>query len=289
MELRVLKYFLVVAKEENITKAAAILHISQPSLSRQLMQMEESLGVTLFKRSKHKIILTDEGRLLARRAQEIVTLTEKTEKELTQEENTIAGQIMIGCGETKNMAYLTKMMVSFRKQYPDVTFDIYTAMADDVKDRIENGILDFGLLLEPVELSKYNFIRMPLKEKWCVLMRKDSPLAQKEKIKPKDLVDIPLMVPKRKSVHGELENWFGNEYEKLNIVATCNLSFSNRSIMVENHLGVAFVHEFTNNNKNLCLRPLSPELVNTSVLVWKKDQTVTPATSSFIDWCKNNL
>ena len=289
MELRVLRYFLAVAREENITKAAGLLHISQPSLSRQLMQMEETLGVKLFKRSKHRVILTDEGRLLRRRAQEIVALVDKAEKELTQNENTVSGEIAIGCGETKNMAFLSNMIVSFREKYPEVTFEIYTAIADDVKVQIENGVLDFGLMLEPVEISKYTFIRLPLREKWCVLMRKDSPLAEKEKIAPADLVGVPLMIAKRKSVRNELENWFGEYYDSLNIVATCNLSYSNRSIMVENHVGVALVHEFENNHESLCLRPLIPEIENKSVLVWKKNQVFSPAAMKFIEWVKNAI
>ena len=289
MEIRVLKYFLAVAREENITKAAGLLHISQPSLSRQLMQMEESLGVKLFKRSKHRIILTDEGRLLRRRAQEIVALADKAEKELSKGEDAISGEIAIGCGETKNMAYLSQMIVSFRERYPEVTFEIYTAIADDVKDHIENGVLDFGLMLEPVEISKYNFIRLPLGEKWCVLMQKDSPLAEKDKITPADLVGVPLMIAKRKSVRNELENWFGDYYDRLNITATCNLSYSNRSIMVENHVGVALVHEFENNHESLCLRPIFPEIENKSVLVWKKNQVFSPAATKFIEWIKNAI
>lgn len=289
MEIRVLKYFLAVAREENITKAAGLLHISQPSLSRQLMQMEESLGVKLFKRSKHRIILTDEGRLLRRKAQEIVALADKAEKELSKGEDAISGEIAIGCGETKNMAYLSQMIVSFRERYPEVTFEIYTAIADDVKDHIENGVLDFGLMLEPVEISKYNFIQLPLGEKWCVLMRKDSPLAEKDKITPADLVGVPLMIAKRKSVRNELENWFGDYYDRLNITATCNLSYSNRSIMVENHVGVALVHEFENNHESLCLRPIFPEIENKSVLVWKKNQVFSPAATKFIEWIKNAI
>lgn len=287
MELRVLRYFLAVAREENITKAAGLLHISQPSLSRQLMQMEETLGVKLFKRSRHRVILADEGRLLRRRAQEIVDLADKAEKELAQGEDGICGEISIGCGETKNMAYLSQMMVSFRQKYPEVAFEIYTAVADDVKEHIENGVLDFGLMLEPVEISRYHFIRMPLGEKWCVLMRKDSPLAEKEKITPSDLVGEPLMMVKRKSVRNELENWFGELYESLNIAVTYNLSYSNRSIMVENHVGVALVHEFENNHESLCLRPLFPEIENKSVLVWKKNQVFSPAAMKFIEWVKN--
>ncbi len=287
MELRVLRYFLAVAREENITKAAGLLHISQPSLSRQLMQMEEMLGVKLFKRSRHRVILTDEGRLLRRRAQEIVALADKAEKELAQGEDGVCGEISIGCGETKNMAYLSQMMVSFRQKYPEVAFEIYTAVADDVKEQIENGVLDFGLMLEPVEISRYHFIRLPLGEKWCALMRKDSPLAEKEKITPSDLAGVPLMMVKRKSVRNELENWFGELYESLNIAVTYNLSYSNRSIMVENHVGVALVHEFENNHESLCLRPLFPEIENKSVLVWKKNQVFSPAAMKFIDWIKN--
>lgn len=233
------------------------------------------------------MILADEGRLLRRRAQEIVDLADKAEKELAQGEDGICGEISIGCGETKNMAYLSQMMVSFRQKYPEVAFEIYTAVADDVKEQIENGVLDFGLMLEPVEISRYHFIRMPLGEKWCVLMRKDSPLAEKEKITPSDLVGEPLMMVKRKSVRNELENWFGELYESLNIAVTYNLSYSNRSIMVENHVGVALVHEFENNHESLCLRPLFPEIENKSVLVWKKNQVFSPAAMKFIEWVKN--
>ena len=289
MELRVLNYFLMAAREENITKAAAILHVTQPTLSRQLMQLEEELGVRLFDRSSHNLVLTEDGMLLRRRAEEIIGLAEKTKRELTHEEECIAGEISIGCGETKNMEYLSQKMIEFRERYPNVTFDIYTAIADDVKERIENGTLDMGLLLEPVEISKYHFIRIPYREKWCVLMRKDWPLAKKEQIEPKDLTQVPLLINKRKSVRNELESWFGTYYRQLNIAATCNLSYSNRSIMVENGMGVALVHEFQNNNEALCLRPIEPELFNASVLVWKKDQRNAAAVQKFIEYIQSSL
>ena len=161
MELRVLQYFLTVAREGNITRAASLMHITQPTLSRQLMQMEEELGVKLFRRGKHNILLTEEGMLLRRRAQEIVDLAEKTTKELMHGEEEVSGEISIGCGETKNMRPLSEMMASFHQKYPDVNFNIYTAIADDVKERLENGTLDMGLLLEPVEVSRYQYVRMP--------------------------------------------------------------------------------------------------------------------------------
>lgn len=287
MELRVLRYFLAVAREENITKAAGYLHISQPSLSRQLMQLEKELGVKLFKRSRHRIILTEEGQLLRRRAQELIALSDKTERELSQGEDSIFGEIAIGCGETKNMAYLSELIVGFRKIYPEVTFEIYTANADDVKERIENGILDFGLMLEPVEISKYNYIRLPLREKWCVLMRKDSRLADKDAIKPQDLMGEQLLIAKRKSVHNELENWFGEYNDKMNAVVTCNLSYSNKSIMVKNHVGAALVHEFDLMDDELCLRPLEPAIEDACVLAWKKNQVFSPAVVKFIEYIKN--
>lgn len=282
MEFRVLQYFLAVAREENITKAAALLHITQPTLSRQLMQMEEELGVKLFRRGKHNIQLIEDGMLLRRRAQEIVDLTEKTQKELSHGEETVSGEISIGCGETRNMKPLSGMIASFRQKYPEVSFEIYTAIADDVKERLESGILDMGLLLEPVEISKYNYLRMPLKEKWHVLMRKDSPLAGKQKITPDDLADVPLIAAKRQSVRNELENWFGHDRGKPHIVLTCNLSHDNQSVMVESGIGSAIVMEFSCNSDKLCLRPLEPEIISGCVLVWKKNLTLSPAMMHFI-------
>lgn len=289
MELRVLKYFLTVAREENITRAAAICHITQPTLSRQMMQLEEELGVKLFHRGGHNILLTEEGMLLRRRAQEIVGLAEKTEKELIHGEKNISGEISIGCGETRNMKPLSEMIASFQAKYPDVSFRMDTAIADDVKEHLENGTLDMGLLLEPVEISRYHFVRMPIKEKWHVLMRKDAPLAAKEKIAPGDLAGIPLIVAKRQSVRNELENWFGNDLQKLHVAATCNLSYVNQSIMVERGIGVAMTMDFSSSYDSLCLRPIEPEIVSGCVLVWKKDQMQSVLMTRFIAHVKEYL
>ncbi|MDO4288563.1 MAG: LysR family transcriptional regulator [Eubacterium sp.] len=289
MEFRMLKSFLVVAREENITRAANFLHITQPSLSRQMMQLEAELGVKLFHRSKHSIVLTEEGRLLKRRAQEITALTDKTEKELSQVSELVAGEIALGCGETQNIQALTRLMAEFQKQYPEVTFDIYTAVADDVKERMDAGILDLGLLLEPVEISSYHFLRMPYKERWCLLMRRDSPLAKKAEITPQDLAGQRLIITKRQSVKNELENWLGEVYDSIQVAATSNLSYYNRSLMVEAGLGVATCHEFANVGQGLCLRPLAPEIVNGSVLIWKKAQVFSPAVTKFIEFLKYAL
>ncbi len=289
MELRVLQYFLVVAREENITKAAALLHITQPTLSRQLMQMEEELGVKLFHRGRHNILLTEEGMLLRRRAQEIVDLTEKTQKELMHGEESVSGEIAIGCGETQNMKSLSEMIASFQAKYPDVLFHIYTAIADDVKERLENGILDMGLLLEPVEISRYHYVRMPLMEQYYALMRSDCPLAALPVVTPKDLVNMPLIVAKRQSVRNQLEHWFGQDAKNLRIACTCNLSHNNLSVMVQSGVGVAVTIKAADIYQDLCFRPLQPQLANGCVLVWKKNQTLPAALEKFIVHMKDYL
>ncbi len=289
MELRVLQYFLTVAREENITRAAAFLNITQPTLSRQLMQMEKELGVQLFHRGRHNILLTEEGLLLRRRAQEIVDLAMKTEKELKHGGEVISGEIAIGYGETRNMKPLSEMMASFRKKYPDVSFYIYTAIADDVKERLENGILDMGLLLEPVEISRYHYVRMPIEEKWCVLMRKDSALAGKDRIASEDLLGQSLIMAKRPSVRNELDNWFGQAAEDIRVVCTCNLSHNNQMDMVENGVGVAMTMDFSCNHDMLCLKPLEPELTSGCVLVWKKNLKLSPIMMRFVAHVKEYL
>lgn len=286
MELRVLQYFLTVAREENITRAAQYLHITQPTLSRQLMHLEENLGVKLFVRSNHNIILTDEGMLLKRRAEEMLDLYTKTKEELSNNNQDLCGKIALGFGETQSIIELSQIIVAFREKYPNVVFDFYTGIASDVKDRIENGLTDIGLLIEPVEISKYNFIKMPRKEKWCVVVKKDSPLAQQDSISAKDLVGIPLITAKRKSVQNELENWFGEYYKQLNIIATCNVSYSNISIMVANNIGASLVHEFDCKNDDVCVKPLYPEISNGTLLVWKKNQTNSVLVNTFIEFAK---
>ena len=287
MEFRVLKYFLMVAREENITKAAALLHLTQPTLSRQLMQLEAELGVKLFHRSKHSIILTEDGMLLKRRAQEIISLSDKTVQELSHKEDVLSGEIAIGCGETKNMLFLSEQIRKFRQKYPLVQFSIHSAIADDIKERIEKGILDIGLLMEPVDIGKYEFIRMPQKEKWGILVRKDSELAAKESINPKDLTNVPLIMVKRELVKNELASWFGDYYEGLQIAATYNLIL-NAAAMVERGIGIALCFDLgVAFYEDLCFVPLTPTLETGSVLVWKKNQTLGMATSQFMSFLKN--
>lgn len=286
MELRVLKYFLAVAREENITRAAALLHLTQPTLSRQLMQLEEELGVQLFHRSRYHIVLTDEGMLLRRRAQELVDLAEKTEREFACRETELMGEISIGAGETRSMSFLSRAMVSFRTLYPKVTFRIFSANADDVRERLDMGILDMGLLTEPVDVGKYAFCRMREKDLWGVLVRADSPLAAMEAVTPQDLEDVPLLISGREIVQRELASWFGERWEKLQIAATFNLVL-NAANMVRCGVGTALCFDLNTAFDDLRFLPLSPRMETGTVLVWKKDQILTPAVEAFHQHIKN--
>lgn len=259
MELRVLKYFLMTAREENITRAATLLHITQPTLSRQLMQLEDELGVKLFSRSNHNIRLTQDGMLLRRRAQEIISLAEKTEQELSCSKTELSGEVSIGCGETRNMDFLSEQIAAFREKYPRVRFMIYTANADDIKERIEKGLLDMGLMMEPVDISRYEFVRMPLKEQWAIMVKEDSPLAQKEFVTPRDLIGIPIIHVYRRSVKETVADWFGSLYENIEIAATYNL-VRNAVNMVKNGVG--------------------------AVLAWKKEQPTSAAAAGFVEEVK---
>ena len=288
MELRVLRYFLMAAREENITKAANLLHITQPTLSRQLMQLEEELGVKLFHRGKYHIVLTDEGMLLRRRAQEMIELEEKTKREFSKDGAQLAGEIAIGCGETRNMTFLSKKMAEFRRLHPLVHYDIYSATADDIKERMEKGILDIALLMEPVDIGKYEFVRMPQREQWGALVCADSPLADKESLSPYDLTGQPIIIAKRESVQNELANWFGDTYDKMEIAATYNLIL-NAANMVRNGVGAALCFQLDNRYDDLRFIPLRPRLETGAVLAWKKNQTFSETSSQFIQFIKNSF
>ncbi|MEY8536282.1 LysR family transcriptional regulator [Blautia pseudococcoides] len=285
MEIRVLRYFLTVVREESITKASEVLHITQPTLSRQLSQMEEEVGVKLFNRGTRKITLTNEGILLRRRAEEILQLVDKTEKELVEQEEQIEGKITIGCGEIASVQLLPELFKVFHDKYLRVTFDIFTATADIVKEQMDKGLIDVGLLLEPIDIEKYDFVRMQIKEKWVVVMRPDDPMAFKKSVTAKDLSDVPLILPRRLKVQSELASWFGNYFENLNVLFTSNLS-TNASIMVSQGLAYSLVVEgaipFWDKSK-IIYRPLSPELSATSVLAWKRGQPFSPAATKFIE------
>lgn len=291
MEIRVLRYFLTVVREESITKAAEVLHITQPTLSRQLAQMEEDMGVRLFDRGTRKIVLTDEGILMRRRAQEILELVDKTRNELTSQQEAVEGTVSIGGGDLGAVQILPGMIRSFHEKYPKVDFDLYTATADHIKERMDQGLTDVGLLLEPVNMEKYDFIRLEKKEQWVAAMHPDAPLARKETVTVEDLKKIPLILPRRLSVQSELASWFGDDFGKLDVLFTSNLP-SNSNIMVHNRLACALIIKgsisFWDKEK-IAYRPLSPELKASSVLAWKRQQPFGVAATKFIEHIKAEL
>lgn len=288
MEIRVLRYFLTVVREEGINRAAEVLHITQPTLSRQLAQLEEEVGVKLFHRGARKITLTNEGILLKRRAEEILSLVDRTEKELIEQEELVDGTVSIGSGELAAVQVLQGIIESFGNQYPLVQYDLFTANADYVKDQMEKGILDMGVLLEPIDMTKFEFIRLPKKERWVVLMRADDPLAKKEAVAAKDLLGLPLIIPRRSNVQSEVSSWFGDAYKELQIRFTSNLS-TNAAIMVQGGLGYALVIEGSVpfwDQRYIVRRPLYPEFSATCVLAWKKQQPFGLAAAKFIEHVK---
>ena len=285
MEIRVLKYFLAVAREGSITKAANSLHLTQPTLTRQLQDLEKELGQKLLVRGT----LTPEGIIFKKRAEEIVEMVEKTENEFRSLSDTISGDIYIGGGETDSMKYIAKIMKEIQDEYPQVKFHIYSGNAEDVTEKLDKGLLDFGVLIQPIALSKYDYITLPEKDVWGVISRKDSPLAEKEVITLEDLIDIPLlasrqMSPKYSRDSGFLD-WFGEKFDNLNIVATYNLVY-NAAIMVKAGVGAAVTLDKlvnTSADSELCFRPLSPKLESGLDIVWKKNQVFSPAAKLFLD------
>lgn len=287
MELRVLNYFLMAAREENITRAAEMLHVTQPTLSRQIAQLEEELGVKLFQRSNHNIILTDDGMLLKRRAQEIISLAEKTKQDFSRDEN-ISGMVSIGSGELKSMQFLSEVIVSFRQKYPGVTFELYSGNSDHIKERIDRGLLDIGLLLEPVDIGKYEFLRTDIKEEWCALVSENSLLAKKEVLTPQDFCDKPLIFTRRELVRNHIYNWLGKYANENNIVASGNLLY-NIAMLAKNELGSIITIKLDCEYNGLKYVPLSPKLESGTLLVWKKTQTFSKASEAFIEYLKEML
>lgn len=296
MEIRVLRYFLTVVREGGINRAAEVLHITQPTLSRQLSQLEEEIGVKLFYRGARRITLTNEGILLRRRAEEILALVDRTERELIEQEELVEGRIVIGCGELAAVQVLPEIIEVFHKKYPLVSYDLFTANADLVKEQMEKGLIDIGVLLEPVDMEKFDFIRLEGKERWVVLMRPDDPLAKKEAVSAKDLENQPLILPRRTNVQNELSNWLGASFQSEKLLFTSNLS-TNSALMVQRGLAYSIAVEgsvpFWDKEK-ITYRPLYPELKANSVLAWKKQQPLTLAADKFIEHLKcfsdkNNL
>ena len=295
MEIRVLKYFLAVAREGSITGAANSIHLTQPTLTRQLQELEKELGQKLLIRGKYRVTLTPEGMILRKRAQEIIDMVEKTEAEFQAISDTISGDIYIGGGETDSMKYIAEIIKEIQSEYPEIKFHIYSGNAEDVTEKLDKGLLDFGILIQPIDLSKYDNITLPDKDVWGVIMRKDNPLAIKKCIKLKDLSELPLLVsrqlsPKYSKESGFLD-WFGDKYKDLDIKATYNLVY-NAVVMVKAGVGNAITLDKladTSTESKVCFRPLSPKLESGLDIVWKKYQIFSPAAKLFLDKMKKRF
>ncbi len=285
MEFRVLQYFLAVAREQSISGAAEFLHLSQPTLSRQLKELEEELGKQLFIRGNRRITLTDEGMLLRKRAEEIVDLVRKTEDEITVSDETITGDIHIGTGETDAMRLIIKAAQHLKEEYPEIHYHISSDDAQDVVERLDKGLIDFGVLIGQVDISKYDYIPFQIQDTWGVLMQQDSPLAKKDYIVPEDLWDKPIIISRQVVDNSDLGKWLQRKMSSLNIVATYNLIY-NGSLMVDEGLGYALCLDKLINmtgNSHLCFRPLKPELKVNLNIVWKKYQVFPKAAEKFLE------
>ena len=269
-----MEYFLAVAKYGNITRASEQLHVTQPTISRQLMELEETVGTALLIRGKRQVTLTEAGVLFQQRAEEIVSLMEKTMRDITDQDDLLGGTVAIGCVESCVSRMLPKVLSGFSERFPKVKYELYSADGDDIREKLDRGDLDFGILLEPVEAAKYDFFRLPYWETWGVVMRKDDPLAQKRSIKKEDILSIPLILPRREIVQDHIAGWFGVDRSQLHIFAGHNL-LNNAALLVEAGLGyvVCVGGSFEiRGGENLCFIPLSPERTSGHVLAWKKNR-----------------
>ena len=289
MEIRVLKYFLTVAEIGNITKAANSMHLTQPTLSRQLQDLERELGQKLFVRGSKSVTLTPEGMVLRRRAQEIMELVEKTENEFFSIKDDVSGDIFIGAGETKTIKLIADVMKTLQKKYQKIKFHIVSGDSEDLSEKLDKGILDFCIFIEPFVPDKYNYINLSEKDTWGILLRKDDPLAKKESIKVEDIINLPILIS-RQAIKKSFENnpildWFGDNFDKMHIAGTYNLLY-NAAIMTENEIGYALGLDrliADTLNSPLTFRPLNPKLQVCVSIAWKKNQVFSKAAKLFLD------
>lgn len=287
MELRVLRYFLAVAREQNILRAAESLHLSQPTLSTQIRQLEEELGKQLLIRGtkgSRKIVLTDEGMILRRRAKEILDLVEKTQTEIALSDSVIIGDVYIGAGETDAVRLLARAARELQSVHPGIHYHISSGNAEFVIEQLDKGLIDFGVIFGDADLKKYNALKIPVKDTWGVLMRRDSFLAAKKAVTPEDLLPLPLILSHQVNQQSQFSAWLNCDMEKLNVVATYNLLF-NASILVDEGLGYAVGLDkiiYAGENSSLCFRPLDPGVEAEMNIVWKKYQLLSKASEQFL-------
>lgn len=286
MDIRVLRYFLTVAREESFSRAAEVLYLSQPTLSRQIKEMEDELGVQLLIRTNRNVILTPEGQRLRKRAQEIVDLMDRTQEEFLHLDGEVEGQIAIGCGETQIMREVARVIIPLQQEHPGIRFNLYSAHADDVAEKLDQGLLDFGLMFEPFDMHKYDTLLLPFSDTVGFLMQSGHPLAQKKSVTMEDAANVPLLMPSQGRLFSPSAPLMGADFDinRLNIVCHYNLLF-NAAVMVEQGMGIALCLDHlaeTGEHTGLTFRPLYPPMVNRLRLAWKKYQIFTPAAELFL-------
>lgn len=288
MELRVLNYFLVAAREENFTRAAEQLHVTQPTLSRQIADLEQELGVKLFTRSNHNIILTEDGMILKRRAQELLSLADKTKNDFLHKEENLEGTITIGSGEFLSTHVLTEGIASFSQKHPLVRFELYSGNAGNVKEGMERGLVDVGLISEPIDIRKYNFISMPMAEKWGAWVREESPLAGRPEITPGDLAGMPVIFTVSDIPQSNIGKWLGEYVNQVKVIAKGNLLY-NEALLAQSNLGVVIGMQLHCEYTGLKFIPFSPVLESGTALIWKKEQIFPTTVAAFIEHMKKYI
>ena len=295
MELRVLKYFLAVARTGSITAAAHSLHVTQPTLSRQLQDLECELGRKLFVRGSHHVTLTRDGMLLRQRAEEIMEIVDQTESEFYANSRSVSGDIYIGCGESEAVSHLAEIISAFRSDHPQVRFHLHSGNAEDVMERLDRGILDFGILIQPVDISRYNSLALPVRDTWGLILRKDHPLVKKKSIRPADLADLPLLLSKQifrnEKLTGPISDWFGEWGSSVKVAGTYNLIF-NAALLVREGVGCALGLDNLidrTSQSDLCFRPLEPKLEVALDIVWKKSRIFSEAAEKFLERLRQKL
>lgn len=284
MEIRVLQYFLTIAREQSISGAAEFLHISQPTLSRQIRDMEEELGKQLFIRGNRKIELTEEGMLLRRRAEEIVNLTKKTEKEIMNTNLNVTGDIYIGAGETAAIEYVAKAATLLKEKHPSIHYHLSSDDAIDILEQLDKGLIDFGVIIGNIDKAKYDYLLLPVKDSWGILMRKDAPLAEKEYIEAADLNHLPLIVSRQISDNHNISTWFPKGLSKCNIASTYNLVYNATYMAAQGNGYILTLDKLinTSGDSTLCFRPLYPKVETEIYIIWKKYQMFSKAAEEFL-------
>lgn len=284
MEIFSLRYFLAVAREANMTRAAETLHVSQPALSKAIKYLEVELGTTLFKRTNYGIRLTEEGLILRKRAEDILSMVDKTSSEFKTMHELLGGELTLACAESYLMKYIALAIKRMREKYPYAKFHIKSGNTEQTTEILDKGLADFGYIADSPNLSKFNIIEMPGQDTWGILLSVDSPLANKENITFEDLKDIPLICSEQ-SFENDYSRWIGESVEKLNIVGTYTLAY-NASVFVQSGLGGALIFDkiiSSSIDNGLCFRPLFPTLTTRSYIIWKKHQKFNPAAVYFLE------